>query len=465
MNAANILVVDDRIDIRMSARFVMEDIGYQVFEAESPYQAQEIIKENTIQLVLLDMNYSRDTTSGEEGLKLLAWLQKQELNIAAVAMTAWSNVELAVKAMQLGAGDFVEKPWKNQRLAQVVEQQLKISNLKKQNQKLNQRLELNSDSESNYQWRSPCMQDLYEQVKNVAAAPVNVLLTGENGTGKSDLAKYIHTCSDISDEAFVAVNMGAISESLFESEMFGHVKGAFTDAKTNRIGRFELAQNGTLFLDEIANIPLSQQGKLLRVLESGEYEVLGSSKTQFSQVRIVSASNGSFSQMISQDAFREDLYYRLNTIELNIPPLRKRKLDIVPLAEFFINKHANKYKRQESAFSDDAKQALQAYHWPGNIRELSHVTERALLLFNKPELSAKDLGLKLDSDASLNDGSTGGSIDNVTIPLMPLEVAEKQLIKQALAESDNKVAAAAKLLGLTKSSLYRRLEKYDDIEK
>lgn len=459
MNGSYILVVDDRIDIRMSVRFVMEDLGYQVLEADGPLKAQDIIKDNLIQLVLLDMNYSGDTTSGEEGLNFLAWLQKQELDIAAVAMTAWSNVELAVKAMQLGAGDFIEKPWKNQRLVQVVNQQLRISGLKKQNQKLNQRLELNTKDE--YQWRSPCMLELYQQVENIASAPVNVLLTGENGTGKSDLAKYIHTFSSLKNEAFVAVNMGAISDSLFESEMFGHVKGAFTDAKSNRIGRFELAQNGTLFLDEIANIPLSQQGKLLRVLEIGEYEVLGSSKTQLSQVRIISASNGNFTQLIGEDLFREDLFYRLNTIELRLPALRERALDIIPLAEYFITKYAKKYQRKPIALTSEAKQDLLDYHWPGNIRELSHLMERALLLFNKAELTAGDLGLEFDT--SRRSTAVGNSLD--TLPLMPLETAEKQLIKQALEQANNKVAGAAKLLGLTKSSLYRRLEKHDDIQK
>lgn len=452
MPAACILVVDDRVDIRLSARFVLEDSGYQVLEADSPLQAQDIIKAQTVQLVLLDMNYSRDTTSGEEGLGFLAWLQKQNLNIAAVAMTAWSNVELAVKAMQLGAGDFIEKPWKNQRLAQVVNQQLKISGLKKQNQKLHQRLEVKPKTE--FQWQSPCMTMLYQQIESIAQTPVTILLTGENGTGKSELAKYIHSCSQVANEAFIAVNMGAIAESLFESEMFGHIKGAFTDAKANRIGRFELAQNGTLFLDEIANIPLSQQTKLLRVLECGEYEVLGSSQTQISQVRLISASNGNFEHLIKNEQFREDLFYRLNTIELHIPPLRERQLDIIPLAHFFMAGFAQKYNRVVPALTAAAELALTQYHWPGNIRELSHLMERAVLLTNKTQLDATDLPLPQTETHTVKHSKN-------SLPLMTLEEAEVQLIKQALAQEEQHVAKAAKCLGLTKSSLYRRIEKYD----
>jgi len=462
-----ILVVDDRRDIRISARFVLEDNGYQVIEADGPFQAKELIKEHSINVVLLDMNYSLDTTSGEEGLQFLAWLQKQELNIAAVAMTAWSNVELAVKAMQLGAGDFIEKPWKNQRLTQVIAQQLSISGLKIQNQKLSQRLEINhSDNTQNtFQWRSPCMLNLYQQIKNIAPTDVTVLLTGDNGTGKSELAKFIHNESLINSEAFIAVNMGAISESLFESEMFGHKKGAFTDAKSNRIGRFELAQNGTLFLDEIANIPMSQQAKLLRVLESGEYEVLGSSQTQNSQIRIISATNANIEQLINSNEFREDLFYRLNTIELRVPSLKERTIDIVPLAEYFIREYSKKYNREVIALSECAKTALTHYTWPGNIRELSHIMERAVLLSSTSELSADNFSIINNESLNRHSQSNPKNGSTESIPMMTLEQAEKSLIKQALALENQHVPKAAVLLGLTKSSLYRRIEKYDDIQK
>ncbi|MEP0355229.1 sigma-54 dependent transcriptional regulator [Paraglaciecola sp.] len=451
-----ILVADDRSDVRLSARFALEDNKYQVHEAGSPQMAKELIKQTRIDLVLLDMNYSRDTTSGAEGLALLAWLQKEELGIPAVAMTAWSNVELAVKAMQLGAGDFLEKPWKNQRLLQVVAQQIKVNGLKKQNQKLQQRLDNNNIQQDQYQWLSPCMNELMLQIKSVARANVSVLLTGDNGTGKSQLAKYIHAQSQVDNGPFIAVNMGAISETLFESEMFGHTKGAFTDAKSSRIGRFELAKNGTLFLDEIANIPLSQQAKLLRVLETGEYEVLGSSQTQFSSIRLISATNSHFKELIEKELFREDLFYRINTIEFRVPSLKERSLDIVPLAKHFINMNCNKYSKQLVTLSSEAVDALLGYHWPGNIRELSHLMERAVLLCRDDRLTASDLNIKTDQQAP----SRG-----VSLPMMTLENAEKQLITQALNQVNQHVPKAANLLGLTKSSLYRRLEKYADLQK
>ncbi|MFT5840889.1 MAG: DNA-binding NtrC family response regulator [Flavobacteriales bacterium] len=452
----NVLVVDDRTDVRISARFVLEDNHYLVTEAESPTMAKELIKLHHIDLVLLDMNYSRDTTSGEEGLELLAWLNKADLGIPVIAMTAWSNVELAVKAMQLGAGDFLEKPWKNQRLLQVVAQQIKVSGLKKHNQKLQQRLDITEVDKGDYQWLSPCMHELMRQIDSVASANVAILLTGDNGTGKSQLASYIHAQSQVGSGPFIAVNMGAISESLFESEMFGHTKGAFTDAKSSRIGRFELAKNGTLFLDEIANIPLSQQAKLLRVLETGEYEVLGSSQTQFTSIRMISATNSNFNQLIEKELFREDLFYRINTIELRVPSLKERTLDIVPLALHFIGMYSKNYGKLDITLSADALCALQEYHWPGNIRELSHLMERAVLLCRHDVLSVNDLNIKPAENVTSS---------STNLPMMTLENAEKQLITQALNQVEQHVPKAANLLGLTKSSLYRRLEKYVDLQK
>jgi DNA-binding NtrC family response regulator len=450
-----VLVVDDRPDVRITARFVLEDHQYQVQEAETPAQAKEMIESENIHLILLDMNYSRDTTSGEEGLEFLAWLNKANLGIPVVAMTAWSNVELAVKAMQLGAGDFLEKPWKNQRFIQIVSQQIALSGLKKQNQVLEQRLEsANKDAAHNedYEWRSPCMIELMQQVNSVAPTDVSILLTGDNGTGKSQLAQFIHERSMVKDGPFIAVNMGAISETLFESEMFGHVKGAFTDAKANRIGRFELSKNGTLFLDEIANIPLSQQAKLLRVLESGEYEALGSSKTQKTQIRMISATNGNFEKLIAEELFREDLFYRINTLEFRVPSLRERTLDIVPLAEHFAAMYSKKYNKTAKPLSQEASDALLEYSWPGNIRELSHLMERAVLLCREDELSVANLNIRSTPNTD-------------ALPMMTLEEAEKKLIKQALDRVEQHIPKAATLLGLTKSSLYRRLEKYDDIQK
>ncbi len=440
-----ILVIDDRIDIRLSLTMLLNDNDYQPQEAESLDAGKKALACFDFSLVLLDMNYALDTTSGEEGLSFLSWMKSKDISIPVIAMTAWSNVELAVKAMQLGATDFIEKPWKNKRLLQVISQQLAYQKLQSQNIKLKQQLKQAPKSE--YIWRSDCMLSLMEEIKTVANTDVSILLTGDNGTGKSELASYIHQLSPRKAEALISVNMGSISESLFESEMFGHKKGAFTDARSRRIGRFELAEQGSLFLDEIANISLSQQAKLLRVLESGEYEILGSSQTCQTDIRIISATNGDINQLIQQELFREDLYYRLNTIEFCVPSLKDRRLDIIPLTEFFIKKYAHQYHRSEFSLSHSAQQALMDYHWPGNIRELNHLIERAVLLAKGEEIGLDDLHLS-------------NKPDNQEFPLMTLEAAEIKLIKTVLDKTAQNVPKAAEVLGLTKSSLYRRIDKF-----
>ncbi len=453
-----ILVIEDNVEIRLSLSMLLDDNGYDVVEADNPQVAQMMIKNHDISLILLDMNYSLDTTSGEEGLNFLRWMDTAGpdgagLNIATVAMTAWSNVELAVKAMQLGARDFLEKPWKNKRLLQIISQLLAYRSLQTENKKLKQELkqQLADKPKADYVWRSACMTTLMQQIETVANTDANIFLTGDNGTGKSALASYIHELSPRQDEAFIAVNMGGISESLFESEMFGHKKGAFTDAKSDRIGRFELAESGTLFLDEVANIPLSQQAKLLRVLESGEYEVLGSSQTKQTNIRIIAATNGNISKLIGEELFREDLYYRLNTIEFKVPGLRERQDDIIPLAERFISRFGEKYNRAGFTLTAAAKRVLKAYHWPGNMRELSHLIERGVLLAQGQQIDSGDLHL------TAGKGPT-------SLPFMTLEQAEIELIKLALDKTDHNIPQAATLLGLTKSSLYRRLEKHDCFE-
>ena len=443
---ATILIIEDSPEIRLSARFILEDNGYQVLECDSPFSAQAVVKDSqAIDLILLDMNFTRDTTSRDEGLAFLQHLHKQQLDIPVIAMTAWSSVDLAVRAMQHGACDFIEKPWQNQRLLKLLVQQLTLKKLNKQNQKLLQ--QLNDRASPAFVYQSHAMQQLISQLAKVAKTDANILLTGENGTGKSQLAQWLHQQSTRHTQPFIAVNMGAIVESLFESEMFGHKKGAFTDAKNERIGRFELADNGSLFLDEIANIPLPQQAKLLRVLESQEFEMVGASHTKKTNVRLISATNGDIATLIKQGLFREDLYYRINTLEFVIPPLRERIEDIVPLCEHFINLHAKKYSSTILTLSECAKQELNHYTWPGNVRELSHVIERAILLATTDTLTADDLNLH-------------SSQINNTLPLMTLEHAERQLIDLALKQTQGHIPNAAKLLGLGKSSMYRRLEKY-----
>ena len=455
-NPINILVIDDRSDIRLSLALLLEDHGYTVLEADNPQVAQLMLKQHDISLALLDMNFTLDTTSGEEGLAFLTWLHSTNISLPIIAMTAWSNVDLVVKSMKLGVCDFIEKPWKNRHLLHVIEQQLSLTNLQQQNAKLKQQLKNNPDVVEDYQWRSPCMLNLLKQIKTVACTDVSILLTGENGTGKSELARFIHQCSSRSEETLISVNMGAIAENLFESEMFGHKKGAFTDAKETRIGRFELAENGSLFLDEIANIPLSQQAKLLRVLESGEFEVLGSSKTLQSNIRLISATNGKIVQLIDNEQFREDLYYRLNTLEFRLPTLAERLDDIVPLAQYFIDKFTTKYTVNYCQLMPDAEQALLTYHWPGNIRELSHLIERAVLLCQQGQITVNDLTLR-----NKNSSNQAQEHKQETLAFMTLEKAEVSLIKQALIKTQNNIPQAASLLGLTKSSMYRRIEKYE----
>jgi DNA-binding NtrC family response regulator len=445
MSKPQILVVDDNSEIRLSAVFILEDQGFSVLEAENHHYAQTILAKNNVDLILLDMNFSLDTTSGEEGLRFLTWLGKSDFAIPVIAMTGWSNVDLAVNAMRLGACDFIEKPWNNERLNQIIRQQLKMAGLQVQNQKLKQQLE--TTAAQDFVWRSESIARLLRQIDAVAATDASILLTGDNGTGKSHLAQRIHQQSARACDAFISVNMGAISESLFESEIFGHKKGAFTDAKENRIGRFELAKHGTLFLDEIANIPLSQQAKLLRVLESGEYEVLGSSQTQHANSRVISATNGDIAQLINDGVFREDLYFRLNTIELRVPSLKERIQDIAPLAKHFLSQHGKKYKREDLRLTPGAIQALEAYHWPGNVREMSHLMERAVLLAQSSRLGQEDLHL-----SNLK--------QNNKLPMMTLDEAEKILIEQALELNNNNVPKAGLMLGLTKSTMYRRIEKY-----
>jgi DNA-binding NtrC family response regulator len=446
-----ILVIEDKREVRLSARFVLEDFGFAVAESESPAYAKSWLAQQKADLILLDMNFGLDTTSGDEGLAFLGWLEQQVWEIPVVAMTAWSNTELIVRAMQLGAGDFIEKPWNNQRLHQVLKQQLQLQTLNRKNRALSQRLE---GARPELVWQSDAMNQLMQQLAAVAATDANILLTGENGTGKSQLAHWLHVNSHRAANAFISVNLGAIPESLFESEFFGHKKGAFTDAKEQRIGRFELAKDGSLFLDEIATIAPAQQAKLLRVLESGEFETLGSSQTQRTDVRIISATNGDFTAMIAEGSFRQDLYYRLNTLEFRVPSLRERPEDIALLAAFFVKKHGQRYRKPELVLSTCALNALEAYSWPGNVRELSHMMERAVLLTQHGELTAMQLNLPVTTQTKTVAAAN-------QFPMMTLESAELQLINQALRECDGNKQKAADLLGITKSSLYRRLEKYD----
>lgn len=445
-----ILVADDQQHIRDSLELLLEPAGYKVIQAGSPLELLDKIQTQQVDLVLMDMNYQADTTSGNEGLELIANLQLVDANLPILVMTAWANIELSVKAMKLGANDFIEKPWNNRRLLSVIDNQCKLASEHKT--KLNL-LQLNKQANSvdEFVVQSSSMQSVLTLIERTAATDANILLTGESGVGKSLVAGLIHNNSQRQDHPFVNVNMGALADTLFESELFGHQKGAFTDAKTTRIGRFEMAERGTLFLDEIANIPMPLQAKLLRVLESGEFESLGSSKTKKADVRIVSASNVDFEQEVTNGNFRQDLLYRLNTIVIDIPPLRKRKEDLLPLAKCFLQKQCLKYRRTDLHFSEEAIKAIIAYSWPGNVRELSHCIERAVLMASGKEIFAQDMGIvPTNVQASLHN--------------MTLEQAERTLIQAAMETHNGNVSAAAEHLDISRAALYRRLEKYGSLD-
>ena len=444
---ARILIADDDEDIRLSLALLLNAHGYQTLEAPSPKEIAVRVNQDNPDLVLLDMNFTRDTTSGVEGLEQLAFLQSRQVPV--ILMTAWGSIELAVKGLKQGAGDFIEKPWDKHRLLQSIEQQLQLQKLKQKNSGFEQLLSGDNAPEPVWISESEPMKALDALVGQVAKTDANILILGENGTGKSQLAQRIHSMSHRHGHPFIAVNMAAIPDNLFESELFGHQKGAFTDAKQNRVGRFELAGQGTLFLDEIGTLPLTLQPKLLRVLESGHYEVLGSSKTQTADVRLISATNADLEQQVADKAFRQDLLFRLNTLVLTLPPLRERLDDILPLAQHFIEHFSGRYQKNGLELSDCALAALKCHPWSGNVRELSHVMERAVLLsVDNSAITAARLSL------------TGGKNAEVDVPLQPLEELEQQLIRKALAATNGHVAKAAPLLGLSRNAMYRRLEKF-----
>ena len=441
---ATLLIADDDEDIRLALELLLSSENYQIIEAANAKDVIIKVSRHQPDLILLDMNFSRDTTSGQEGLDILSQLKSH--NIPVILMTAWGSIELAVKGLKQGASDFIEKPWNKIKLLNNIEQQLSFSRIKEEHQGYRQLL---AEAESKA-WicHSNSMLAIEQLVKQIAPTDANVLILGENGTGKSLLAERIHQLSSRQSSPFISLNMAAIPETLFESELFGHQKGAFTDAKQNRVGHFQLADRGSLFFDEIGSLPLSLQPKLLRVLETGQYEILGSSHTQKTDVRLISATNADLSQLVAEKAFRQDLLYRLNTLVITIPPLRERIEDIAPLAINFIRQFSTKYHKSTLTLSQGAIEKLKQHSWPGNIRELSHTIERAVLLAMNNEITAQQL--LLDS----------ADVSTTTIALQPLEQAEKQLIEKAMAVTSGQVLEAAKLLDISRNALYRRLEKF-----
>jgi len=442
--SATLLIADDDEDIRLALNLLLSAEGYRIIEAENAKEVTLATSNQQVDLILLDMNFSRDTTSGQEGLAILA--QLNALNIPTILMTAWGSIELAVKGLQLGAKDFIEKPWHKIKLLNSIKQQLKSAKITEQNQGYRQLL--SSTETSSWVCHSANMLAIEQLINQIAPTDANVLILGENGTGKSLLAERIHQLSQRHNAPLITVNMAAIPDNLFESELFGHQKGAFTDAKQHRIGRFQLAEKGTLFFDEIGSLPLTLQPKLLRVLETGQFEVLGSSQTQVADVRLISATNADLKQLVADKSFRQDLLYRLNTLVITLPPLRERLEDIEKLVINFIVQFSQKYQKNNLLLAPCGLAKLKQHSWPGNIRELSHVIERAVLLAMTNEITAQQLLLEATDDIEHS------------VQLQPLEQAERQLIEKALATTNGQVIEAAKLLEISRNALYRRLEKF-----
>ncbi len=445
-----ILVADDQPDVLEALRLLLKGEGFDIDTASSPAGVLRAVEGGDFDLILMDLNYTRDTTSGREGLDLLARLRAVDDSLPVIVMTAWGSVDGAVEAMRRGARDYVEKPWDNDRLLTMVRTQAELGRALRRSQRLedeNQRLRRLGVPRLIAESRA--MQPLLQIMERVGPSDANVLITGEHGTGKEVVARWLHAVSDRAAHALVAVNAGGFSEGVFESELFGHVKGAFTDAKSDRVGCFELADEGTLFLDEIANITPHQQAKLLRVLETGEIQRVGSSKIRKVDVRILSATNADLPDAVKSGRFREDLLYRLNTVELHLPPLRERREDIPALAHHFLRVEAAHYEKKIEGFADEAMTALIRHPWPGNVRELKHAVERAVLMARGARIDDGDLALRTRGDG-------GAHMDALT-----LEEAERVLIEKALERFEGNVSRAADALGLSRSALYRRLQRHD----
>jgi DNA-binding NtrC family response regulator len=448
-SAPRVLVADDQADVREALRLLLKAEGCAVQTAASPAAALAALENGEFDAALIDLNYARDTTSGREGLDLLSRIQAMDGTLPVIVMTAWGTVELAVEAMRRGARDFFEKPWNNARVAAAVRTQVELSRTLRRSLRLEaENCLLRAEGRPIFIAESPAMKPVLELMARVGPSDANILITGGHGTGKEVVARALHAVSLRAAKPLVTVNVAGLAAALFESELFGHVKGAFTDAKTDRVGRFEMGDGGTLFLDEIANIPPALQAKLLRVVEAGEMERVGSSQTRRVDVRLVSATNADLRAEVAAGRFREDLLFRLNTVEIHLPPLRARKEDIPLLARHFLARYVERYAKPVAGFDEAAVEALASYPWPGNVRELDHVMERAVLLAARDRISAADLRLAVAAAPAPK------------IEEMSLEQMEQLLVEKALARAGGNISEAAKALGLSRSALYRRLEKH-----
>ena len=444
-----ILVADDQPDVLQALELLGKNEGYQVTAVSSPRAVLEAVQSEEFDAALIDLNYARDTTSGAEGLQLLPKLEALDATLPVVVMTAWGSIEGAVEAIRRGARDYVEKPWDNNRLVTLLNTQVELGRALRATRRLSDanRL-LRKEGYPVFIAEAPAMEPVKRLLERIGPSDANVLITGEHGTGKEVIALWLHAASQRARQPLVTVNIGGLAEQVFESELFGHVKGAFTDAKSDRLGRFEMADRGTLFLDEIADLPGSLQAKLLRVLQTGEFERVGSSRTQRADVRVLSATNCDIASTVEAGEFREDLLFRLNTVEIRLPPLRQRREDIPFFAAHYLEKHGSKYRRPHLDLATETLEMLLRHPWPGNIRELDHVIERAVLMADGDTIRPHDLALAPNHAGS------------ASLETMTLDDAERWLITAALRRHDDNVNEAAVELGVSRSALYRRIQRH-----
>lgn len=453
MKKGNILIVDDNKNVLSALRILLSDYFENIVLLTSPNTLMSELRDKNPDVVLLDMNFSAGINSGNEGLFWLSEIKKADEELPVVLFTAYADIDLAVKALKGGATDFVVKPWDNAKLLATLQSAYSLRQSRKEVKKLREKQSvLNRDiqKEEDICWgKSPAMQRLLTMIKKVAVTDANVLITGENGTGKELIAKMIHRYSPRAAETLIIVDMGAVTETLFESELFGHVKGAFTDAKADRSGKFEAADGGSLFLDEIGNLSYPLQAKLLSALQTRHITRVGSNKSISVDIRLISATNKNLFKSVKKGEFREDLLYRINTIHLEVPPLRERREDIPQLADFFLRRLARKYGKSDLKLGEKALCKLESYAWPGNVRELEHAIEKAVILSDNQDLQPNDFYMRTPDETSF------------VVESFTLEEMEKILIEKALRKYDNNISAVAAELGISRPTLYSKIRKYE----
>lgn len=448
-----ILIIDDDEDVLKASRLFLKQYVEKVETEKNPEYLPDLLSESSYDAILLDMNFEKSQGGGEEGFNWLRRILEMDPSAVVILITAYGDIEMAVRAIKEGATDFILKPWQNEKLLATVSSAIQLRRSRKEIHDLRSRQrQMNEDQDRRYRemiGQSPAMMEIFRTIDKVAATDANILILGENGTGKELVARALHRQSKRSGEAFIDVDMGALNQNIFESELFGYVKGAFTDAKEDRPGRFEIASGGTLFLDEIGNITLPLQAKLLTVLQQRKVTRLGSHKMRDIDIRLICATNRNIHNMVSEGIFRQDLLYRINTIEINLPPLRKRTEDIPLLVHFFLDRYAKKYDKHDLRISEQAMNKLMNYGWPGNIRELQHAVERAVIMSDSLVLQPRDFIL-----------TTSEQKENEKSETLDLEQIEKNTIRKALKQNGGNISQAADALGITRPALYRRMEKY-----